>query len=512
MFLDAFTGAFGVLLQPLTWAFIILGALWGVVVGAMPGIGTTLGYALLIPLTFVLDPVVSVAMLLALAVGSQFGNSLPAILVGIPGGSASIMTVLDGHTLYRQGKGDIALGASYIAALGGQVISIPLFVLLVIPLSAFAYAFQPPEMFGIYTLGIVAIVTIVGKNLLKGLLSAGLGFMVSLVGLDPLTSRTRFTFGISELRPGLDEVAVIVGLLAVGEIFRQVRQIYAWSDLEQGARRRRIKLPRLKTMGGRDMVPALLGGTVVGTVVGAIPGAGATSASLISYQQAKLWSKRPEEFGKGSLTGIIANESAQNASNSGELVPTLALGIPPSGSMVILLSALTAQGFVPGPFLIDQDPQLLYAAIGGLLGGTIFLAIIGMRLAGWMLVVSRTDRTMALISALAIVVVGVYALRSSMTDVIVLFAFGVIGYFMYRYDYSPAAAALAVVVGEGFESSLRHGLDLSNQSMVELITRPVTAGLLAVSLVLLVVGIWKESRSGRPKPSARKLAEPKVRG
>ena len=490
MFLDSLTGALGVLGHADVWLFVALGALWGCFCGAMPGIGATLGYALVLPLTFVLDPVVSVSMLLAISVGNQFGNSLPAITLAIPGGASTIMTVLDGNALYKQGKGDIALGAAYIAALAGQLISIPLFVALVIPLANLAYVFQPPELFAIYVLGMVTVVSIASTNVLKGLLSAGLGLLVGVVGSDPLTALPRLTFGVTSLRSGFDEASVIVGLLAVGEIFRSLRQTYSWA--QTGDVPKRVKLPRLRAMGGRDMIPSLLGGTLLGTFIGAIPGAGSTTAALVSYQQAKLFSKKPEEFGKGSLTGIIANEAAQNAANSGELIPTLALGIPTSGSMLILLGALTAQGFVVGPFLIADEPSLLYASIAGLLGGTIVLAIVGMRMASWVLRISRVDRSTVMVGALALVVLGVYAFRSSVTDVVVMVAFGVIGYFMYRYDYSPAAAALAVVLSRGFESHLRYGLALSDDSVVALVTRPVTGGILLLAVAILAGGLWRE--------------------
>ena len=494
MFVEAFVGAFGLLLDWQVWLFVIFGAFFGVVIGALPGIGTTLGYALLIPVTLALPPVVAVSMLLSVAVGGQFGNSLPAILLGVPGGPSAMMTVLDGHALYKKGRGDLALGASYLAALVGQAISVPLFVLLVIPLAGLAYVFQAPELFAMFTLGMVAIVSLVSENVIKGLLSVAFGMALALVGLDPLTSTDRFTFGIRELRPGLDEAALVVGLLAVGELFRQARQRFQWREIAESATKARVRMPSLKEMGGRDIAPALLGGTLIGTLEGAIPGGGATTASLVAYQQAKLWSKHPEEFGKGSLTGIIANESAQNASNSGELIPTLALGIPASGSMLVLLAALTVQGFVPGPFLITRNPELLYAAIAGLLGGTIILAIVGMRLAGWMLIAARIDRSAVIIASLALVVVGVWALNGSVVDVVVVVAAGIVGYVMYTHGYNPAAAALAVVLGRGFEESLRHGLALSDDSFITMATRPVTAALLIASVVLLIIGFWKEHR------------------
>ena len=502
-FFETFAGAASILASPTVWAFILLGALWGVFVGAMPGVGSPVGYALLLPLTFIINPVYSVAMLLAVSVGNAYGNSLPAVVLGIPGSPATIMTVMDGNALYKQGKGDIALGGTYIGALAGQLVSIPIFVLLVVPLADLAYIFQPPELFRISVCGMV------GQHRIRqhpqGLISAGFGLLVGLVGSDPLTSLPRFTFGIADLRSGLDETIVVIGLLALGEIFRSLRQRYDWS---MGANApKKIKLPKLSSMGGRGIVPPLLGGTVVGTLVGAVPGAGSTTAALVAYQQAKMWSKHPEKFGKGSLSGIIANESAQNAANSGELIPTLALGIPAGGSMLILLGALLAQGFVPGPFLIVQNPQLLHAAVAGLVGATIILLAIGMRMAGWTLAISRVDRQLVLIGALALVILGAYAFRSSTTDVVVMLVFGIIGYWMYRFGFSPAAAALAVVLSRGFEQSMRYGLALSDDSFWRLVSRPVTAAILLASLAVLVAGIIREVRTRRRTAEQREVDE-----
>lgn len=494
-FLETFAGAASVLSSPTIWMFILLGAMWGVFVGAMPGIGSPVGFALLLPLTFITSPVNSVAMLLAVSVGNAYGNSLPAIVLGIPGSPATIMTVMDGNALYKQGKGDVALGGAYIGALAGQLVSIPVFVLLVVPLADLAYVFQPPELFGIYVFGMVAVVSIASANIVKGLVSVCFGLLVVLIGTDPLTALPRFTFGIGQIRSGLDETVVVIGILALGEIFRSLRQSYDWS-MGVGAPRR-VRLPRLRAMGGREIVPPLVGGTIIGTLVGAVPGAGSTTAALVSYQQAKMWSRRPQLYGKGSMGGIIANEAAQNAANSGELIPTLALGIPAGGSMLILLGALLAQGFVPGPFLIVQNPELLHAAVAGLAGSTIILLAIGMRMAGWTLAVSRVDRQLVLVGALALVVLGAYAFRGSSADVVVMLLFGIIGYWMYRFGFNPAAAALAVVLGRGFESSLRYGLALSDDSFWRLVTRPVTATILLFSLAMLVAGLIREVRSRR---------------
>jgi putative tricarboxylic transport membrane protein len=432
--------------------------------------------------------VYAVAFLLSISVGVGYGNSIPAILMGIPGNPAAILTVIDGHTLHKRGESGFALGVSFVAALSGQFISILLFILLIVPLMGLAYSFLYPEVFALYFLGMVAIISLTGKNVIKGLIAAGFGVLIGLVGLDPMNLVPRLTFGFREIRSGFEVVPVVIGLLAVSELFRSARQVFQWQDLsgEAGS----SKFPSWKRL--KPTLPAIFGGTFVGTLIGAIPGAGATPAAMISYQQAQLISKHPEEFGKGSAEGIAANEAAQNASNSGELIPTLGLGIPGSGSMVLLLSALTVHGFIPGPQMITKAPDLFYAAVAGMLASTIFLVLTGWRMATLMLAAVNLNRQVVIVLALAMVVLGVYALNSRVLDVFIALVFGGIGYFMLRYGYSTAAAALAVFLGKEFERNLRIGLNFNENSFVQFFSRPITATIMAVSIALLVYGIYRQ--------------------
>jgi putative tricarboxylic transport membrane protein len=245
------------------------------------------------------------------------------------------------------------------------------------------------------------------------------------------------------------------------------------------------------------MVPAVMTGTVVGTFVGAIPGAGATPAALISYQAAQLISKTPEQFGKGSVEGIAANEAAQNASNSGELIPTLGIGIPGSSSMVLLLSALTVQGFVPGPLMISKAPDLLYAAIAGMLAATVILAATGWFMSSLMLRAVSVNRSAVLILSLATVILGVFSLNTRILDVAVMLIAGGIGYLMLRYGYSTAAAALACVLGGEVERSLRLGLNLSNGDPLTFVSRPITATILLLTLAILTFGVLQHMKMKR---------------
>ncbi len=471
------------------WALVIFGLLFGAVIGAMPGMGITLAFGLALPFTFVMEPVQAVAFLLAISVGGQWGNSIPAILLGVPGSPASALTAIDGFKLHKQGKSGLALGTMHVSAIGGQLVSIPFFVFAVVPLSGLAYVFLAPELFALYTLGMVALASITGKSILKGFIAVGLGIMVGMVGVDPMNNTPRLVFGVFELRGGVPVVPAVVGLLALSELFRSSRQVFPWSSLTESFS---AKFPSTRQLRGTSKAMSI--GTVSGTVVGAIPGASGTAAAVISYQQAQLFSKKPEEFGEGSVEAVAANEASQNASNAGELIPTLGFGIPGSGSMVLLLSALTLQGLIPGPLLIRESPELLDAAVAGLVAGSLVLIAIGWYLAKGMLKVTTLDRSTVLSVAIMTVLVGIYSVGSDTFNVVVCLVFGVIGYFMLRYGYSTPAAALALILADGFERSLRQGLGLFGNSFVEFLSRPITATILLIALSILILNMVQKAR------------------
>lgn len=492
-FLGPMLGGLALMGDPTLWLAVAAGTVFGVIAGAMPGIGTTLAFGLVLPFTFVMSPVIGVAFLLSISVGVGYGNSIPAILMGIPGNPAAILTVIDGHALHKKGESGLALGVSFVAALGGQLVSILMFILLVVPLMGLAYHFSFPEIFGLYCLGFVALISLAGDNMIKGLMAAALGICIGLVGLDPINMVTRLDMGFREVRSGFEEVAAVIGLLALSELFRSSRQIFQWDD--KSAETKGARFPEWSRI--RPAVPAMVGGTVVGTFVGAIPGAGATPAAMISYQVAQMISKTPEEFGKGSIEGIGANEAAQNASNSGELIPTLGLGIPVTGSMVLLLAALSVQGFVPGPLMVVNAPELLYAAIAGLLASTLLLLATGWSMARLMLKAVQLNRQVVIVLAIAMTVIGIYAINTKPFDVMVALVFGVVGYFMLRYGYPTAAAALGVFLGKEFERSFRIGLNMNNNSFVDFFTRPITLIIIVVAIVIIIWGIIKRRQMHR---------------
>ena len=488
---DILSGTAGLLSDPVIWIVLIVGVIYGIVAGAMPGIGQTLAYGLILPFTFALHPTEGVTLLLATAVGVAYGNSLPAVLIGVPGTPSAVLSALDGYTMSKRGERGVALATQYIAALGGQFVSAIIFVFAVIPLSGLAFIFLPPELFGLYLLGMVAIISLTGKSVLRGIAAACVGIFIGLVGMDPLTNLPRFA-PTPDFRTGLDETAIVIGILAVSELFRQMRQVYQYKVDATG---KVPKFPPLSKL--RRIWRPMAIGTVIGTFVGAIPGAGGGGASLLSYQQAKVFSKTPEEFGNGSIEGLSANEAAQSAANSGEIIPALGLGIPTSGSTVLLLTALMMQGVVPGPQMLRETPNLLFSAVLGLIGATLLLVIIGWKTAMLMVRVISIDRQIVNIVALALVVIGVYSIRARVFDVFVCLFAGLVGYFMLRYGYSTAALALAVIVAPRLESSLRTGLRMEDYDVVRFFSRPITLTLVIISAAMLGYGVWSEISTRR---------------
>lgn len=501
LFVNSLTNTLSMAADPLLLLFIFLGVAWGCVAGALPGMNSVIAIGVAVPFTFGMEPVDAVAFLIAINVGVAFGNSIPAILVGVPGTPSAVLTALEGYTLHRQGKSGLALGVTYYASVSGQLISSLLFLALVVPLAGLTYVFLSPELFGLYLIGATALVSLTSSNIVKGFAAAAFGLTIAMVGRDPLSAVTRYTFDISELRAGLNTIPVVLGLLAVSELIRSMRQSFQWGALAEDFS---AEFPPLSTL--RRVTPFVWLGSLIGTVIGAIPGLAGGAAAVLSYQQSRLWSKHPEEYGKGSIEGIASNESAQAADQAGELIPTFGLGIPGSSAMVVLLGALLMHGFIPGPLLIAKAPQLLYASVAGLLIATTMLALIGWWIARGLLVVVTLDRSLIMVGALALSMIGVFSINRSIFDVYVLLFFGVVGYFMLRYGYPPAGASIAMILGSGLETNLRAGLLLKGGDVIAFVTRPWTALFLTVAVLLLLFGVYSTVKLLRQEREARALA------
>jgi putative tricarboxylic transport membrane protein len=491
-FMPVFVQSLPMLVDPTIMLLIIAGYLVGMIIGALPGLGPTLAFGLTLPFTFLMDPVGAVAFLLAISAAAMYSNSVPGILLGVPGSTAAVMTAIDGYALHRQGKSGLALGVHLVGSAVGQVLSIFFFLMLVVPLARLAYFFLAPELFAVFMVGMLAVVSLTGRNISKGLIAAGIGLAIGIIGFDPVGTTVRLDYGLYSLRQGIPVAPALIGLLALSELFRQARQAFSWGD---SGTEFDMSFPRWNIL--RKLWYPIASGTVIGTLVGALPGAGGTPAALISYQQAQLASKTPEEFGKGSIEGIAANEAAQNASNAGELIPTIGFGIPGSGSMALLLGALAAQGFAPGPRFIEVNPSLVSGLVAGMLGGTILMVATGWWMSKLLLKAVLLNRSAIIIVAMAITVVGVYSLQLRIFDVVVCMVCGIIGYLMLRYGYPPAAAALTAVLSSDIEKNFRVGLNLTRGSYTAFVTRPYTAIILSIAIAIALYGLRGQIKLNR---------------
>jgi putative tricarboxylic transport membrane protein len=491
--------------HPQAIAMIILGVFVGLLVGAAPGIGPTLGMIVLLPFALKLSSENGVLLLVSVLVGSGFGNSIPAVLLNVPGTSAAMLACVEGHPFHRKGESGRALLVSLISAVTGQFVSIFVFILFVIPLAHWGIKLLFPEMFSIVLVGLFAAAAFVNRQVIKGIVAVAIGLLLAQIGPDPTTGTLRLTFGNDWLATGLSEIPVITGLLAFREIFRLSERV-AVARVRTG----RVKIswfPRLKKGDVKEIALPVAWGVGVGTVIGAIPGAGGSVASFLNYQLVRTVSRDKSQFGRGSLRGLASVEAPNNAVIGGELIPTFGLGIPGAAPMVIILALLSAEGVQPGPNLVHTNPTLLYATFGGLLVATLVKAVMGYLAIGPAIYLSKLSPTGTLLGAVLLVTVGIYSLRWSLFDVKVALAMGALGYLLERFGYSVVAAALAFILGGILESSLRRGL-IMTFGWEGFFTRPVTMAILIAGLFLALapplgrLARYLLTRNAREKPAA----------
>jgi putative tricarboxylic transport membrane protein len=473
-----------------TWAVpaVFAGVAWGIVGGALPGISPSIAMALLLPFTHGMDPVVAIAMLASVYVGAEYGGSIPAILIRTPGTNSAAATVIDGFEMNRRGRGGEALGISLMSGLVGGLFGLLVLVAATGPLARVALAFTAPAYFALGLLGLSAIAGLSGRSLAKGAMAACLGLLIATVGTDPVSGVPRFTFGSPDLLNGIRPIVVMVGLFAVTELIAQVVE----PDWEKpSGRAARLKLPdwpMWKRLGRSQAI-----GSVIGAFEGATPGAAGSVAAFLAYNEAKRWSKHPEEFGKGSPEGVAAPECANNVVTGTALVPLLGLGIPGSNSAAVLMGGLLLHGMTPGPMLFVKNADVVYGLYASLLVANIAMVILGLIiLTPCMWLVTRPKHyLMAFI--LALVVTGVYAVDSSLFDVGVALGIGVLGYGLRYFGVPQLPLVLGAVLGFMVESNYRRSLVLSGGDHRIFLQDPVSLGLLACAAALLVYSLVKRN-------------------
>ena len=481
--LDALYTAFGLLAEPIALALLLAGIVLGLIIGILPGLGPPIAIALALPFTFYLETVPSMILLLGIYSAAIYGGSISAIAVGIPGTGAAIATVEDGHKMFKAGRGGEALGFSLTGSIIGGLFSAVCLALISPLLADLAVKFGPREYLAISVFGLVVVVRVAGQSLPKGLLAGALGIFLTTWGLDELNGTERYTFGTYHLYEGLPLVPFLVGIFAMSEVLIVAER--ALKKIEFTHESLTVKLPGLRTLG--RLKDVIVRSSVIGTVIGIIPGEGAAVGAFFAYSEAKRRSKTPEKFGTGIPEGIIAPETANNATVGGALVPTLTLGVPGSPAAAVLLGALLIQGLAPGPKLFTERPDLMYAIFAGLFIINIvmmFIGLVAIRFAARLIMVpaSVIAPTVMLLSF-----VGIYSVSNSFFNVGVLLGAGILGYVLRKLGYSCAPLSIGFVLGPILENALRQSLTIADGSAAEFFNTPI--GLTIYAALLLTV-IW----------------------
>ena len=460
------------------------GVAWGIVGGALPGISPSIAMALLLPFTHGMEPVTAIVLLASVYVGAEYGGSIPAILIRTPGTNAAAAAVIDGYEMNRNGRGGEALGISLVSGLVGGLVGLAVLVLATGPLARVALAFTPPAYFALGVLGLSAVAGLSGRSLARGLFAATLGLMIATIGTDPVSGVPRFTFGSPDLLGGIRPIVVMVGLFAVTELMVQAVE----PDWDK-PRSARLVLPGWATWKRMARPQAI--GAAIGTLEGATPGAGGTVAAFLAYNEAKRWSRRPEEFGKGSVEGVAAPECANNAVTATALVPLLGLGIPGSNSAAILLGGLLLHGLAPGPMLFVKNPEVVYGLYAGLLVANVAMLVLGLVILTPCLWLVSRPKPYLMAFILVLVVTGVYAIEASLFDVAVALGAGVLGYALRWLGVPQLPLVLGVVLGFMVESSYRRSLVLSGGEHAIFVQDPVSLGLLVAAAALIAYSLAK---------------------
>ena len=481
---DTFTQALAHLFTLQSLSYLTLGTGIGLLFGAIPGLGGTTALALLIPMTFGMQPDSAIVLVGGIMGGVPFGGSVSAILLNTPGIAPNEATCFDGYPLARKGKAGMAIGAAATASALGGLVGVGV-MLAVIPIAkAIVLLFGPPEFFMLGVLGLSAIAVSTGGKLIRGLISGGFGLILAFVGFDEVGGGLRYTAGIEYLWDGVQLVPVLIGLFAIAEM---IKLMTMGGQVATGASASSLGNVMAGVKAVFKNITTLLRGSAIGASIGAVPGIGGTVASFLSYTFTRQISKEPESFGQGNIQGVIASEAANNAKDGGSLIPTLAFGIPGSAEMAVFLGVLVLHGFEPGPRLLLDHEDIIYGLIMALSLSCVLASIVGLSISRYLVMVTRVDVHYLAPVVISIALIGAYALQSSFGDVVVAMVFGIIGYFMVRFDYPRITLVIALVLGGIVERSYHQSLMMSGGSHGIFFTRPVADFLLvliAISLIL----------------------------
>jgi len=473
---------FSVALDPINLFLCFMGVLFGTLVGVLPGLGPAATISLLLPMTFKMNPTGGIIMLSGILYGAQYGGSTTSILVNIPGESTSVVTCFDGYQMACQGRAGPALGIAAFGSFIAGTLGIVGLTLVAPPLVKLALEFGPPEYFSLMLLGVIMLVSLTSGSIVKGLMTAAFGFLLSSIGQEIFTGTLRFTFGIFELYDGVGIVPVVMGLFGVSEVLINLETKSKIHDVFKT----KISgfLPNFKDW--MDSKWAIARATIIGFILGSLPGGGMLISTFASYAIEKKLSKHPEKFGKGAIEGVAGPEAANNAACQASFIPLLTLGIPPNAILAILMGALMVHNIIPGPLLMEEHPDLFWGVICSMYLGNVMLLVLNLPLIPVWVKVLKIPYPILFPLILLICLIGSYSINGSLVDVVIMILFGIIGYLMKKFKYEIAPVVLAMVLGGMMEPALRRSLIMSNGSFAIFFSRPISLILMVVMAILLI--------------------------
>ena len=484
---------FGVALTPANLGFAFIGALVGTLIGVLPGIGPIATIAMLLPLTFHLEPTSGLIMLAGIFYGAQYGGSTTAILVNLPGETSSVMTTIDGYQMALQGRAGSALAIAALGSFFAGCFTTAIIATFAPPLALVGQSFGAPEYFSLMTLGLISAVVLARGSVIKAIAMIVLGLLLGLIGTDGNTGGQRFTFGIRELFDGIDVATLAIGVFGVGEIISNLSRPPETRSLVQQKITR--LWPTLEDF--RRAWPAVLRGTGLGTMLGVLPGGGASLSSFAAYALEKKVARDPSRFGRGAVEGVAGPEAANNAGAQSSFIPMLTLGIPGNAVMALMIGALMIHGIEPGPQVITQRPTLFWGMIASMWIGNLMLVVINLPLIGIWVQLLKVPYRFLYLSILLFCGIGVYTVNNSTSAVLLAAIFGVAGFIFMKLECEPAPMVLGFVLGPLMEDNLRRAMTISGGDPMIFISRPISLGLLIAAAALLVMVALPNIRTKR---------------
>ncbi len=473
--------------------FVFIGCFVGTIIGMLPGLGPISAIAVMIPITFGMDPTLALVMMAGVYYGAIYGGSTSSILLNAPGVSGTVATAFDGYPMAQQGKAGKALAIAAICSFLGGTITVVLLMLLAPTLASVAIVFGPPAYFALMFMGLTAISSLSEGSTIKALISAVAGFMVVTIGIDAQTGTQRFTFGNVNLLEGIDFLVIALGLFALAEVCTLVINR---KDAAQN-KTHKIGSIRLSKQDLNEMKGPVGRQSIIGFLIGVLPGAGATIASFIAYIMEKRISKNPDEFGKGAIKGIAGPETANNAATSGAFVPLLSLGIPGSGTTAVMLGAFIVLGVQPGPLLMTERPEIFWGIIASMYIGNVVLLILNLPLIPYFAKILKIPRPLLISLVVMFSIIGVYAISFNTFDLYMLLLFGVVGFLMRLFAFPAPPFILAFILGGMMEQAFRQSLTISNGSLLIFVKDPIALSLLLIALLSFLYPLFRQLRKQR---------------